>query len=65
MLDRGLDQQMMLIEIDRRRFARGADDHDAVGAFGDMPVDQLAERVEIKAAVFVHRRDNRHHTAAQ
>ena len=65
MLDRGLDEQAVLVEIHRRRFARGADDDDAVGAFGDVPVDQLAKRLEIERAVFLHRRHDRNQTTLQ
>ena len=30
----------------------------------NIPISQLAKRIQIEAAVFVHRRDNRHHAAA-
>ena len=50
--------------VDRRRFAGRADDADAVGAFGDVPVDQAAQRVVVDAAVVVHRRDERDDAAS-
>ena len=63
--DRGIDQQAVLFEIDRRRFAGGADDDDAVGAFADVPVDQLAKSIEIERAVIAHRRDDCNQTALE
>jgi hypothetical protein len=47
----------VLFDVDRGRLARGAHHADAVGAFGDVPVDQLAQRGVVHAAVFVHGRD--------
>ena len=64
-LDRYLDQLMMFVEIDRRRFAGGADDDDAIGAFRYVPVDQFAKGVEIEAAVVVHRRNDCDHAAGK
>ena len=55
---RDADQLLVLVEVDGRRFAGGADHHDAVGAFGDVPVDQLSEAREVERAVLVHRRDD-------
>jgi hypothetical protein len=37
------DDFAVLFDVDRGRFARGADHADAVGAFGDVPVDQFAQ----------------------
>ena len=53
------DQFAMLIDIDRRRLTRRSDDNDAVRTFLDVVFDQLAEAVVVKAAVLVHRGDNR------
>ena len=58
-LDRDPDHLAMLLDAHRRRFAGGADDADALRALGDVPVDEATQRVEIDAAVFVHRRDER------
>ena len=63
MLDRDADELLVLVDVDRRRFAGGADDDDAVGAFGDVPVDQLPKRGEVERAVLVHRRDDRDQAA--
>src|SRR5581483_12253465 len=54
MLDRGPDQQTVLIEIDGGRLAGGADDNDAVGALPHMPVDETAEALEIESPVLEH-----------
>ena len=62
-LDRHADDFLLLIDGDRGRLARGADHADAVRAFGHMPVNQLAQRSEINAAVFMHGRDQRHDAA--
>ena len=59
MLDRDADQLLVLVEVDRRRFAGGADHHDAVGTLGHMPVDELPEAREVETAVLVHWRDDR------
>ena len=59
MLDSHPDDFAMLFDRHRRRFAGGADHADAVGAFGDVPVDQATQGVVIDAAVFLHRRDQR------
>ena len=58
MLDRDADQLLVLLDVHRRRFAGGADHHDAVGALGDMPVDQAPEARHVEATVLVHRRDD-------
>jgi hypothetical protein len=63
--DRSLDEQVMLVEVDRRRFARGADGHDRVGSLLDMPVDEFAKRIQVETAVIVHRRDDRDHAAGE
>ena len=59
LFDRDADDLAVLLDVDRRRFAGGADDADAVGAFGDVPVDQPAQGGIVDAAVVVHRRDQR------
>ncbi len=58
MVDRDLDQFAMLVHGDRRRFAGGADDDDAVGAFRDVPVDELAQARQVETAVGVHGSDD-------
>ncbi len=60
MLDRNADQLLVLVEVDRRRFARGADHDDAVGALLHVPVDQLAKARQVEPAVFQHRGDDRY-----
>ena len=65
LLDRRLDQQAVLVEIDGRRFAGRADDDDAGRAVGDVEVDQLAERGEIERAALAHRRRDRDETTGQ
>ena len=52
------DQLAVLVDIDRRRFAGGADDDDAIRALAHMPVDQAAQGIQIEAAVLVHGRDD-------
>ena len=64
LLDRDADDLAVLLDDDGRRFAGGADDADAVGAFGDVPVDQAAQGGVVDAAVFVHRRDERDDAAS-
>ena len=64
-LDVRLDQLAVLVEVDRRRFAGGADDDDAVRAFRDVPVDQTTQRVEVEPAVFGHRRNDGYQAASQ
>ena len=59
----GLDQLTMLFHRHRRRFARGAHDHDGIGAFGNMPVNQLTQRWHIQTAVVVHRGHYRNYAA--
>jgi hypothetical protein len=46
----------VLVDVDRGRFAGGADHAEAVGAFGNVPVDQLAQGRVIDAAIVVHGR---------
>ncbi len=43
-LDGHTDQLAMFVHGDRGRLAGRADDHDAVGTFGDVPVDEAAQR---------------------
>ena len=57
-LDRHTDELAVFAHGDRGRFAGRADDHDAVGTFGDMPVDEAAQAGEVQAAVVVHGRDD-------
>jgi hypothetical protein len=47
-LNRETDQFAMLIDIDRRRFARRANDYDAIGTFLDVVLDQLVETVVVR-----------------
>ena len=42
-LDAQLDDLLVLLVAQRRAFARGADRHQAVGAFSDLPFDQTLE----------------------
>ena len=63
MLDAGLDELAVLLEVDGGRLAGSADHHDPVGAFRDMPVDQATQRVEVETAVLEHRRDNGYQAA--
>src|SRR5260221_11434950 len=54
----------MLVEVDRGRYARGADHDDAVGAVDNVPVDELSEAREVEPAVLLaprfHRGDDCH-----
>ena len=63
MRDRDMDQFLVLVEADGGRFAGGADDDDAVGALGDVPVDQGLEARDVETAVFEHRGDDRDQAA--
>ena len=56
--DGDVDQLLVLVEVDRRRLARGAHDHDAVGAFGDVPVDEGLEARDVETAILEHRGDD-------
>jgi hypothetical protein len=56
MLYRGFDQRTMFFIIDRRRFAGGANDDDAVRTFGNMPVEQAPQTLQVKRTVVMHRR---------
>ena len=55
MLNRDADDFAMLLDIDCWRFSGRADNTDAVGSFGDMPVNQAAQSGVIDAAVLLHR----------
>ena len=44
----------VLFHIHRGRFARGANDADAIGAFSDVPVDQFAQGGVVNATVLMH-----------
>jgi hypothetical protein len=57
MLHRGFDQGAMFLVVNRRRFAGGADDDDAVGALVDVPVEQTPQPGQVERAVVLHRRD--------
>ena len=57
-LNGGADELAMLIHVHSGRLAGGADDDDAVGAFGDVPVDEAAQAGEVQAAVVLHGRDD-------
>jgi len=58
MLHRNLDQLAMLLDIDRRRFASGTDDHDGIGTFVDMEINESAQGIQIETAIFMHGRDD-------
>ena len=49
-LDRRLDEQAVLVDVDGRRFAGRADDDDAGGAVRDVEIDQPGERGKIERA---------------
>src|SRR3954453_10365065 len=55
----------MLFEIDRRRFSRRPYHDDAVRTLCDVPVDELAQRVQIQTAVLEHGGDDCNETALQ
>jgi hypothetical protein len=57
---RHADQFALLLRIDGRRLAGGADGDEAVGALGDVPFDQAPVRVVVDRPVFMHRGDDRH-----
>ena len=63
MLDRGFNQQTVLVKINRWRLTGGTDNDDAVGAFGNLPVNQFAKCIQIQPAILIHGRDYRHQTA--
>ena len=63
LLDGHADDFLVLGHGDGGRFARGADDADAVGAFGDVPVNEFAQRGVVHAAVVKHGRDQRNDAA--
>ena len=65
LFDRDADDLAMLLDVHGGRFARGADDAQAVRAFGNVPVDEPPQRGVVDAAVFVHRRDERDDAASQ
>jgi hypothetical protein len=55
----------MLGDVDGGRLARGADDDDAVGALGDMPVDEGLQAGKVERAVGRHRGDDRDDAAGK
>ena len=59
-IDHPTNDLLTLIGGHGRGLTRGADRDDAVGAFGDVPLDQAPERVVIERAILAHRRDDRH-----
>ena len=63
MFDGDADDFAVLFHVDGRGFAGGADDADTDRAFCDMPIDQPTQCRVIDAAVFLHRRDERHDAA--
>jgi hypothetical protein len=58
LLDGHADQFAVLVDIDRRRLAGGADDHDAVGAFLECGSRSGCANGEVQAAILVHGRDD-------
>ena len=62
-LDGDPDQLLVLVEINGRRLARGAHHHDAVGALGDVPVDQALEAREVEPSILQHRGNDRDQAA--
>ena len=58
LVDAPFDDLLVLLVGQRRAFARGADRNQAVGALGDLPVHQFAERLLVHRAV-LERRDER------
>jgi hypothetical protein len=54
LFNRYADDFAVFFYVDGRRFTRGAHDADAVGAFGNVPVDELAQGGVVHAAVFKH-----------
>ena len=63
MFDGQLDQFAVFFHADCCRFARRANDDDAVRTLGDMPVDQLAQTWKVQTAVCVHRGDDCYNAA--
>ena len=53
----------MLVDINRRRLAGGADDHDSRGTRDNMPINQFFQRLKVQRAVGVHGGHNRDQTA--
>ena len=49
------DHGLVLVMGKRRAFPGGSDRHKAGGAFGDLPFDQVFERIKIQLAVFERR----------
>ena len=64
LLYRNTDDLAVFLHVDGGRFARGTDHADAVGAFGDVPVDELAQGRVIDAAVQVHRGGQSHNASS-
>jgi hypothetical protein len=47
--DCDVNELLVLVEADGGRLAGGADDDDAVGAFGDVPVDEGFEARDVES----------------
>ena len=54
LLDRHADDFAVLLHVDCGRFARGTNHANAVSTFGDVPVNQLAQRGVVHRAIGVH-----------
>ena len=65
LLDRYANDFAVLFDVDRRRFAGGADHAEAIRAFVDVPVDDATQCGVIDTAVVVHRRNERDDAACQ
>lgn len=48
----------MLLDIDGRRLASGTDDDNGIGPFTHVEVDQIAQGIQIEAAILVHWSDD-------
>nr|GEU28413.1 hypothetical protein [Tanacetum cinerariifolium] len=57
--NRRLDQRAVFFHADGGRFTGGAGDHDAVRTFGNVPVDQLVQALEVQTAVSQRRQQGR------
>ena len=64
LLDHGGDDALVLLVVERGRFAGGADGRQAVGALLDVPVHQAAQALEIDVAA-AKRGDQRHRHAGE
>jgi hypothetical protein len=64
-IDRRLDQEAVLVDIDGGRLTRRADDDDPRGPILDVEVDQLAQGGEVERSAGAHRCRDRDETAGQ